>query len=60
MLTVDGRPRGTVTGSGFVSILEMPPTVESGHRENLIKTFEIGANLFGFSASGIPVPADPH
>lgn len=59
MLTLDWGPRGTVTSYGLSPLLEKPLTVEPGHRENLIKTFEMGANVW-FSASGILVSTDPH
>ena len=55
--TVHGVTKSWTRLSDFTFFLS---TAKSGHQENAIKTFEIGANMLGFSASGMPVPADPY
>ena len=57
MGAVHGVAKSQTRLSDFTFFLS---TAESGHQENAIKTFEIGANMLGFSASGMPVPADPY
>lgn len=54
------EPRKTVTCYGFPPLPETPPLIESGHKEIITKTLEMGAQMCGFSALGIPVPSDPH